>query len=184
MPSSSFSSSSSALSAQAQTGVLLFALSALTLLAAASFSSGHEKRGSKSGGRGDGKASTSTSASSSANGAGATAAVSSQPPKVALPVIDFDLFNGRSGSPQAYRNECLKAAEAFHKYGCCIVRDPRVNEAHNERFLDMLEQYFEMSDGVRDARPEVAYQVGVTPEFIGKFSGSCPLTGVNKSMVV
>jgi len=52
--------------------------------------------------------------------------------------------------------------------GICVVKDPRVNEADNNRFLDMMERYFGLSDGLRDARPEVAYQVGVTKEFTEK----------------
>ena len=43
-------------------------------------------------------------------------------------------------------------------------QDPRVDEKHNDRFVDMLENFFEQSDGVRDARPELSCQVGVTPE--------------------
>lgn len=52
----------------------------------------------------------------------------------------------------------------MHLYGCLVVRDPRVNEDHNNTFLDMMERYFEISDGKRDARPEHHFQVGVTPE--------------------
>ena len=84
-----------------------------------------------------------------------------------LPVIDFGAFNAREGDPARYAAECKKVAEALHKYGVCVVRDPRVHESDNNRFLDMMERYFELSDGIRDARPEYAYQVGVTPEFTG-----------------
>ena len=51
--------------------------------------------------------------------------------------------------------------------GLVIIRDPRVSESNNDRFLDMMERYFESSDGVADARPEYHYQVGVTPAHIG-----------------
>jgi len=84
-----------------------------------------------------------------------------------LPIIDFRLFDSRNSAKEAYMVECRKVAEALHKYGLCVVRDPRVDESHNSQFIDMMERYFEMSDGIRDARPEYAFQVGVTPEFTG-----------------
>ena len=84
-----------------------------------------------------------------------------------LPIIDFRLFDSRNSDKDAYMVECRKVAEALHKYGLCVVRDPRVDENHNSQFLDMMERYFEISDGIRDARPEYAFQVGVTPEFTG-----------------
>ena len=89
---------------------------------------------------------------------------------LALPVIDGATFFDREKNPEAYRNECLKVADALHKYGVAIIKDPRVNQADNDRFLDMLEKYFEISDGSRDARPEYHYQVGVTPSHVGESS--------------
>ena len=53
-----------------------------------------------------------------------------------------------------------------------IIRDPRVSEANNDRFLDMMERYFESSDGIVDARPHFHYQVGVTPSHIGLITAS------------
>lgn len=89
---------------------------------------------------------------------------------LALPIIDFEMFNGRNTNSEKYKEECSKVADAFHKYGVCVVRDPRVRESDNNRFLDTVERYFESSDGIRDARPEYAFQVGVTPEFTGTYS--------------
>ena len=50
--------------------------------------------------------------------------------------------------------------------GCVLVRDPRVSEADNSRFLDLLERYFEQPEDLKrkDARPELHYQIGATPE--------------------
>lgn len=51
--------------------------------------------------------------------------------------------------------------------GCVLVRDPRVSEElDNSRFLDLLERYFEQPEELkkRDARPELHYQIGATPE--------------------
>jgi len=85
-----------------------------------------------------------------------------------LPVIEISAFFNKSTDPETYKVECKKVADALHKYGVAIVRDPRVDEKDNNTFLDMLERYFELSDGVRDARPEYHYQVGVTPSHVGK----------------
>jgi len=50
--------------------------------------------------------------------------------------------------------------------GCVLVRDPRVSEKDNAGFLDLLERYFEQPEAAKrgDARPELHYQVGATPE--------------------
>lgn len=47
-----------------------------------------------------------------------------------------------------------------------VIRDPRVTFDDNKRFIDELEKYFEQPADVKlvDARPELHYQVGVTPE--------------------
>ncbi|CAJ0908657.1 7123_t:CDS:2 [Entrophospora sp. SA101] len=52
--------------------------------------------------------------------------------------------------------ECHKTAKALKDYGALLIKDPRVTEDDNSRFLTKL----------KDARPEVGYQVGVTPELI------------------
>lgn len=52
-----------------------------------------------------------------------------------------------------------QAAESLYRTGCLLVRDWRVKEEDNTRFLDLLERYFESSDGERDARPQLGYQV-------------------------
>ena len=68
------------------------------------------------------------------------------------------------------------------------MRDPRVSEQNNSVFLDLMESYFGVSDGVRDARPEVHYQVGVTPEFTEKARDHCGKIGAysegNKPLTV
>ena len=84
-----------------------------------------------------------------------------------LPLVDLQVFFDKEKNPDEYRRECLKVADAFHKYGVIVLKDPRVNPQDNEIFLNLLERYFESSDGVRDARPEYSYQVGVTPEKTG-----------------
>lgn len=76
-----------------------------------------------------------------------------------VPIIDFAKFENRERNPEEYLAECRKAAQGFHDYGCLLLRDSRVEYSENETFLDMMEQYFELSDGARDARPDLAYQV-------------------------
>lgn len=93
---------------------------------------------------------------------------SSKKAAVSIPVIDFNIFFNKDQDPASYQEECAKVAEALHQYGLVIVKDPRVSGADNERFLSMMEKYFEQSDGVRDARPQFDYQVGVTGERIEK----------------
>lgn len=77
----------------------------------------------------------------------------------------------------AYQLECEKVAFCLHNYGIVILKDPRVFEKDNEIFLSMMEKYFEGSDGIRDARPEVHYQVGVTGEKIEKPRNHCARIG-------
>lgn len=66
-----------------------------------------------------------------------------------LPVIDIGTLDSREEHPEAFAAECRKAAAAFRDYGAVAVRDPRVVFEDNERFLSMMERYFEMSDGER-----------------------------------
>lgn len=60
---------------------------------------------------------------------------------------------------------CEKLATCLKENGILIVRDPRVSEQDNSRFLNMMEDYFEQDEEIirRDARPQWFYQVGVTP---------------------
>jgi len=80
-----------------------------------------------------------------------------------VPIIDLTPFMEDPAS-MASKVEIEKVARALHEFGCLVIKDPRVDEKHNDTFVDMLEKYFELSDGKRDARPELSYQVGVTPE--------------------
>ena len=68
-----------------------------------------------------------------------------------LPVIDFNAYMAKEEQPERYKEECLKAAEAFKNYGAVAVRDPRVCFDDNDTFLSMMERYFEGSDGERGA---------------------------------
>ncbi|CAM9550310.1 unnamed protein product [Discosporangium mesarthrocarpum] len=80
-----------------------------------------------------------------------------------IPIIDLRNWIEDS-HPSSDDGECTKLADALHRFGVVLVRDPRVTEVDNDAFLDQMERYYEQSDGVTDARPELSYQVGVTPE--------------------
>ena len=58
------------------------------------------------------------------------------------PVINMAAFLNRD-DPEALEAECKKVAMSFHKFGICIVRDPRVNHEDNDTYIDMIENYFE-----------------------------------------
>lgn len=59
--------------------------------------------------------------------------------------------------------DCRELAESLKEYGLVIVKDVRASEKDNDTFIDMMETYFEQTDFKRDARPNIGYQVGVTP---------------------
>lgn len=81
-----------------------------------------------------------------------------------LPVFDLAVFLQDPASPDV-QQQCEALAACLRDTGCVIVRDPRVDVADNERFLDMLERYFSQPDDAKapEIHPELAYQVGATP---------------------
>ena len=99
---------------------------------------------------------------------------------MSIPVVDLQTFFDRDNNPFDFQSECSKVAEALHTYGLVLIKDPRVFQSDNARFLDMMERYFEISDGKRDARPEIYYQVGVTPSHIERARDHCDVMGTYK----
>lgn len=57
--------------------------------------------------------------------------------------------------------------ENLHKTGVLLIKDPRVNEKDNDKFIDMMEKYYSQKDNVKrkDIREKVHYQVGLTPAY-------------------
>lgn len=105
-----------------------------------------------------------------------------------VPVVDLGVFfkhkeslststDGVSSFEKEYIEECKKASRAFNEYGLAVIKDPRVSEENNSEFVDMMEKYFEGSDGIRDAKPEAAYQVGVTPAHTERARDHCARMG-------
>mmetsp|Transcript_27241 Transcript_27241/g.53566 ORF Transcript_27241/g.53566 Transcript_27241/m.53566 type:complete len:368 (-) Transcript_27241:121-1224(-) len=70
---------------------------------------------------------------------------------------------------------CTTIAQNFHEYGLIIVKDPRVDPAENEKFIDMMEKYFGQPEGLKlkDVRKEFHYQVGATPNNTEKARDHC-----------
>lgn len=85
----------------------------------------------------------------------------------ALPVFELSAFLALDGQPPTaeLQEQCKQLAECLARTGCLVVRDPRVPASANDTFLDMLEGYFCRSEEQKqaEARPDLAYQVGVTP---------------------
>jgi hypothetical protein len=82
-----------------------------------------------------------------------------------LPVINLTLFLNDPTSEEAIA-ECQRAAAAMAKYSACSVSDERVSFQDNSEFLNLLEDYFDQPTSIKmlDVRPELAYQVGATPD--------------------
>ena len=89
-----------------------------------------------------------------------------------FPIVDLSFY--LNGQINSYEN-CKMVTDLLYKFGFLYVRDPRVNEAHNDRFLGMLEKYYEQSDEIKakDIRKEVFYQVGLTPTGIEHACDRC-----------
>ncbi|XP_021912718.1 uncharacterized protein LOC110826389 isoform X2 [Carica papaya] len=61
---------------------------------------------------------------------------------------------------------CVKVSRILRETGALLVKDPRCTVEDNDRFLDMMEKYFERPSEFKrlQERPNLHYQVGVTPE--------------------
>lgn len=87
-----------------------------------------------------------------------------------IPVVDLKPF-----MEQGDQSACQSVAESFHKYGICIIRDPRVDMKDNDDYIDLMEEYFEKKgqqyyagEVLKDQKPEYHYLVGVTTEKVEK----------------
>ncbi|KAL1802587.1 hypothetical protein ACET3Z_031234 [Daucus carota] len=61
---------------------------------------------------------------------------------------------------------CSEVSRILKETGALLVKDPRCSVEDNDRFIDMMEKYFEMPAEFKrlQERPHLHYQVGVTPE--------------------
>ena len=90
------------------------------------------------------------------------------------PIIDLSSYVDDAENAS---EDCKMVADLLHRFGFLCVKDPRVNHTHNDRFIDMLEKYYEQSDEAKakDIRKEVSYQVGLTPTRIERARNHCSL---------
>jgi isopenicillin N synthase-like dioxygenase len=85
-----------------------------------------------------------------------------------VPVIDISAWVLGERDSAAVKAACLSVAESLRETGALVVRDPRVSEADNAAFLDMVERYFAQprEAKMKDVRAELSYQVGATPDLV------------------
>jgi hypothetical protein len=89
-----------------------------------------------------------------------------------LPVVSLDIYLSDPSDPAALA-EAQKAAESLILNGAVIVKDARAPKEANDRFLDLLEDYFQQEEAAlkEDERPELGYQVVSSKP---KHSDRCP----------
>lgn len=84
-----------------------------------------------------------------------------------IPVIDlapYLEFSEKSLSEEldsTLKSLCSEVSRTLRETGALLVKDPRCSAEDNDRFLDMMEKYFEMPDDFkrRQERPQLHYQV-------------------------
>jgi isopenicillin N synthase-like dioxygenase len=78
-----------------------------------------------------------------------------------IPIIDAELYLTKG---EGWQEECNKVAFSFHKFGILKFKDPRVDQAANGNYIDMVERYFDhiskkfyAGETLEDVRPELCY---------------------------
>lgn len=102
-----------------------------------------------------------------------------------LPVVDLIPFLAearkidssfeRGDLPFNIQNDCKDVAKALHEFGSLAVKDPRAEPSNNDRFLDIMEEYFQKRSvdfykhgelsKLEDCFPQNGFVIGVTPEY-------------------
>ncbi|KAF6168293.1 hypothetical protein GIB67_018133 [Kingdonia uniflora] len=74
--------------------------------------------------------------------------------------LERDIFN-----PQL-KSVCSEVSRTLKETGALLVKDPRCSAEDNDRFIDMMENYFDKPKEFKclQERSHLHYQVGVTPE--------------------
>lgn len=83
-----------------------------------------------------------------------------------LPVFDLSVYIQEEDTSSSEAQQlCIAMAKCLQLRGALVIRDPRVEQSANDRFLDLMERYFSQKkeQKMRDVRAELAYQVGATP---------------------
>jgi hypothetical protein len=90
------------------------------------------------------------------------------------PIVDLSSYLTDQKMASA---DCRMVVDLLYQFGFLYVKDPRVNETHNDRFIDMMEKYYSQPDEIKakDIRKEVSYQVGLTPARTERARDRCNL---------
>ncbi|KAF5782649.1 putative non-heme dioxygenase domain-containing protein [Helianthus annuus] len=88
-----------------------------------------------------------------------------------IPVIDLTLYmdaaSGKFNCDERLHPEletvCSEVSRILKETGALLVRDPRCSTEDNDRFIDMMEKYFEQPEKVKrvQKRPHQHYQVNL-----------------------
>lgn len=89
-------------------------------------------------------------------------------------MIDLQLYLdnahqlGAKSGGDALTEVCAQVSRLLKETGALLVKDPRCTVEDNDRFIDMMEKYFDSPPEFKrlQERPNLHYQVGVTPEGI------------------
>lgn len=67
--------------------------------------------------------------------------------------------------------------KALHETGILLVKDPRIDMIKNTKFIELMEQYFNLPNDIKTKHinKHLHYQVGLTPEFIEKPRDHCEI---------
>lgn len=84
-----------------------------------------------------------------------------------LPVVDLSRYLEFAGGDSASQlgtdllESCREVSRILRETGALLVKDPRCSAQDNDRFIDMMETYFQMPDGFKrlQQRPNLHYQV-------------------------
>lgn len=60
-----------------------------------------------------------------------------------IPVIDIQAYLDKNS--ETWKSECEKVAQSLHNFGVLIVKDPRVDQKQNDEYLDLVENYFDVT---------------------------------------
>ena len=80
-----------------------------------------------------------------------------------LTVVDLAAYLSTSSPAEDLAALCSAVSRSLRETGALLVKDPRCSAEDNDRFLDMMEKYFERSDEFKrlQERAHLHYQVNL-----------------------
>lgn len=80
-----------------------------------------------------------------------------------LPVVDLSRYLEYSGDQLGtdLLDSCREVSRILRETGALLIKDPRCSAQDNDRFIDMMETFFQMPDDFKrlQERPNLHYQV-------------------------